>query len=195
MRIPKNWDNAQAYDGSFERMTAGGHICRIMSARVDEVSGSEMLVLALEIAEGSNFDGFYARDHKRKKEADPNAKWGCVHRQFVLTRDGDCSPFFKGLIKCIEESNSGYRWAWQEETLKGKLVGVIFREEEFIKSDGEVSTAVKPAFIRSVARIREGVEVPEIKRLTNKPTGAAVGQGGAAAVNGFTQVDDDELPF
>lgn len=193
MRIPRNWENTQAYDGNYERMTAGGHICRIMSARVDEVNGSEMLVLALEIAEGSNLDGFYGRDHKQKKAADPNAKWGCVFRQFILTRDGDCSPYFKGLIKCVEDSNSGYRWGWQEETLKGKLVGVIFREEEFLKTDSSIGTIIRPAFIRTVAKIREGVEVPEIKRINGRSN---TNGGNVAPVQStFVQVDDDELPF
>ena len=51
-----------------------------------------------------------------------------------------------------------------------------------------VATTVRPAFARSVDRIREGVEVPEIKRLeTNKQ------QPGSPA--SFNQVEDDDLPF
>ena len=198
MKIPRGWDKAQAYDGSLEKMTAGGHICRIVNARVDDVNGNDMLVLALDVAEGSQYDGFYRRDHKKKTATNPDAKWGCVYRQYVVTREGECNPFFKGIIKCVEESNNGYRWSWQESTLKDKLVGVIFREEEFLKTDGTISTTIRPAFIRSVARIREGVEVPNVKRLTNgaTATGAALGQTvGAAGGNGFVQVDDGSLPF
>lgn len=188
MNIPKNWDNTQAFDGSFEQMTPGGHICRITGARVEAPFGSEQLVLALDVQEGSKYDGFYAKLFKDRQSQNPSAKWPCVFRQFTLTADGDASPYFKGLIKCVEESNAGYRWNWQEATLKDKLIGVIFREEEFEAQDGTIKTAIRPAFIRSVAKIREGVDVPEIKRLNGKT-------GGASAKPGFTQVDDEELPF
>ena len=57
MNIPKNWDTTQAFDGSYEQMTPGGHICRITGARVETNSyGSEQLVLALDVQEGSKYD-------------------------------------------------------------------------------------------------------------------------------------------
>lgn len=189
MNIPRNWDNTQALDGSFEQMTPGGHICSITGARVEVNDyGSEQLVLALDVQEGSKYDGFYAKQFKDRQARDQNAKWPCVFRQFTLTKEGDASPYFKGLIKCVEESNLGYKWNWHEATLKDKMIGVVFREEEFETQDGEIKTTIRPAFIRSVARIREGVDVPEIKRLDGS-------KGGASAKPGFTQVDDDELPF
>lgn len=189
MNIPRNWDNTQAYDGSYEQMTPGGHVCRITGARVETNNyGSEQLVLALDVQEGSKYDGFYARLFKDRQSQNQNAKWPCVFRQFTTASDGNASPYFKGLIKCVEESNPGYKWGWQEATLKDKVVGVIFREEEFEAQDGTVKTTIRPAFIRSVARIREGVDVPEIKRLNGKP-------GNSFANAGFTQVDDEELPF
>lgn len=188
MNIPKNWDNTQAFDGNFEQMTPGGHICRITGARVEAPFGSEQLVLALDVQEGTKYDGFYAKLFKDRQAQNPSAKWPCVFRQFTLTTDGEASPYFKGLIKCVEESNPGYKWNWMEATLKDKMIGVIFREEEFEANDGSIKTTIRPAFIRSVARIREGVDVPDIKRLDGS-------KGGASAKPGFTQVDDDELPF
>lgn len=188
MNKPRNWESTQAFDGSFEQMTPGGHICRITGAKVESPYGSEQLVLALDVQEGSKYDGFYAKLFKDKQSQNPNAKWPCVFRQFTLTADGDASPYFKGLVKSVEESNIGYKWNWQEATLKDKLIGVIFREEEFEAQDGTIKTTIRPAFIRSVAKIREGVDVPEIKRLSGKA-------GSAPAKTGFTQVQDDEMPF
>lgn len=190
MNIPKGWDRTQAFDGSFEQMTPGGHICRIIGARVETNDyGNERLVLALDVQEGSTHDGFYSRKFKSNQAENASAKWPCTFYQHTLTANGEANPFFKGLIKCVEESNPGYKWGWQEMTLKDKLIGVIFREEEFEAQDGSIKTTVRPAFIRSVARIRDGVDVPEIKRLNGS-------KGGAAAVKtGFTQVQDDELPF
>ena len=43
---------------------------------------------------------------------------------------------FKGFIKSVEESNPGYVWNWDESTLKGKKVGLILQEEEFVPTGG-----------------------------------------------------------
>ena len=165
MNITPGYDKAAAYDGSNERIPAGGYICRIMKAWVETtMSGSEQLVLALEIAEGE-YAGYFGRQFTSRKETNPNAKWTCVFKQFTLGTDGKTNPFFKGMIKSIEESNAGYRWNWQETELKNKLIGMIFREEEFEAADGTIKTTVRPAFPRSTQRIRNGVETPEIRRL------------------------------
>lgn len=165
MNITPGYDKTAAYDGSNEKLPAGGYICRIIKAWVETtMSGSEQIVLALEIAEGEHA-GFYGRQFSSRKENYPNAKWPCIYRQFTLNQEGQTNPFFKGLIKCIEESNYGYGWNWQEATLQNKLVGMIFREEEYEANDGAIKIALRPAFPRSVQRIKDGVDVPEIKRL------------------------------
>ena len=192
MRKVMGWDNAAAYTDGVERVSAGGHVCRIVAAKVEMLeNGSEKLQLALEIDEGSALDGIFGRTFSARGVGNPAAKWPCVFGQFLTGIDGLCSPFFKGLIKCIENSNPGYQWAWDEATLKGKHVGMVFREEEFVAYDGSVKTATRPAFARSVDRIREGVEVPEIKRLPGNHAAPAA----SGMPEGFTEVPDDELPF
>lgn len=190
MRKIVGWDEAPAYTDGVERVPAGGHICRIIGAKVETLeNGSEKLSLALEIDEGSPLDGIFQRTFVSKHAGNPDAKWPCVFSQFLTDREGVCSPYFKGLIRCVENSNSGYQWAWNEEMLKGKRVGMIFREEEFVASDGSVRTTTRPAFARSVDRIREGVKVPEIKRLPGHASHPA------QTADGFVEVSDEELPF
>ena len=165
MNITPGYDKAAAYDGSNERLPAGGYICRIMKAWVETtMSGAEMLAVALEISEGE-YTGYFGKQFNSRKANNPNAKWSCVFKQFTLGTDGQTNPFFKGMIKSIEESNAGYNWNWQESSLQNKTIGMIFREEEFEAPDGSIKTAIKPAFPRSAQRIRNGVEAPEIKRL------------------------------
>ena len=172
MRQTPGFENAVAFDGSFERFPAGGHICKIMKAWVETTaSGSEMLVLALDVDEG-NFRGYFGRQFNEKRTSNPTAKWPCLFRQFTLGTDGQTNPYFKGLLKSIEESNTGYKWNWNEGSLANKRVGMIFREEEFKASDGTIKTTVRPAFARSVQRIRDGVPVPEIKRLNGNTSNA-----------------------
>lgn len=190
MNITPGYDKAAAYDGSFDRLPAGGYICRIMKAWVEYTpNNSEVFVLALEIAEG-DYAGYFRKVFDDKKATSPNVKWPCMFRQFTLGTDGQTNPFFKGMLKSIEESNMGYAWNWQEASLQNKMIGMIFREEEFLANDGTTKTTVRPAFPRSVQRIRNGVEVPEIKRL-NKNMGNNI----STSNNGFTEVEDEELPF
>lgn len=190
MNITPNYDKAAAYDGSGERLPAGGYICRILKAWVETtLGGSEQIALALEIVEGE-YAGFAKRQYESRKANNPNAKWACIFKQFTLGTDGQTNPYFKGMLKSIENSNSGYRWDWQEAGLANKLIGMIFQEEEFEATDGTIKTTVRPAFPRSVQRIRDGVEVPEIRRLNKQSANTNTLQN-----KGFTPIDDDELPF
>ena len=194
MKITPNWDKAAAYDGSNERLPAGGYVCRIMKAWVETtMSGSEQVALALEITEGA-YAGYFGRQYTDRRDNNPNAKWPCIFRQFTLNTDGQTNPFFKGMIKSIEESNAGYKWNWQEQSLQNKAVGMIFREEEFEASDGTVKTAIRPAFPRSLQRIRNGVEPPEIKRLNRNRTGAGAGYDPFQSAQ-TNNADDDKLPW
>lgn len=189
MNITPGYDKAAAYDGSSERLPAGGYICKILKAWCETTrSGAEKLVLALEIAEGE-FAGYAKKQYERRKSNNPNATWPCIYDVFTL-RDGETNPYFKGMLKCVEESNAGYKWNWQEATLANRLVGMIFREEEFLAQDGSVKTTVRPAFARSVERIRNGVDVPEIKRVNNVQANTNPLQNA-----GFTEVNDSDFPF
>ena len=72
----------------------------------------------------------------------------------------------KGFTTAIENSNKGYTWDFDEKKLKGKIVGLVLGEEEFLNSSGKVRTRTYVAAVRSVDVIRDGkFEVPEIKRL------------------------------
>lgn len=197
MNITPGYEKAAAYDGSFERFPAGGHICQIMKAWCETTpNGSEQLVLALEVAEG-DYRGYFGKLYNDKRSQNPNAKWPCIFKQFTLGVDGQTNPFFKGLLKSVEESNSGYKWNWNEATLANKRIGMIFREEEFEANDGTIKTTVRPAFPRSVQRIRDGVEVPEIKRLNgNKGNAqsASYAPAESAENNGFADYEG-KLPW
>ncbi len=62
-------------------------------------------------------------------------KWKGVIRQFLPKDDGTdndewTKSSFKGLTTAFEHSNPGYTWNWEETSLVGKLVGILFRNEE-----------------------------------------------------------------
>lgn len=180
MQKPQGYDEAQAFTGDFETLKAGGYICVIKKALVTTSStGSEMLVLLFDIAEGEH-KGYYQRLFDNANKTKPDAKWQGVYRQLT---QGQSMPFFKGMITSIESSNPGYQWNWNEETLKGKLFGGVFGREQYENHSGELKWSTKCQSIRSVEAIKKGIDIPADKYLK--------------ASRGFTevQIDDDELPF
>ena len=207
--IPRDYDNARSFDGSNgPQLTPGGHICRIQGVRLEKTQKTQkdMLVVAFDIAEGGEFDGYYRKRFERSNSFNSNATWPGVFRVTVLNSQGETNGFFKGFIEALEDSNTGYDFRaskGDEQQMKGKYIGFNFGEEEYERTDyqtGEVKKAisVKPAYAVSVARVREGL-IPPARKLLN--TGNASGSTGNARpigqpdAQGFQQVDDDELPF
>jgi hypothetical protein len=114
-----------------------------------------------DIIEGEN-KNYYQEDFKKKYLTNPDAKWGGTFRQLT---EGKGLPFFKGIITAIENSNNGYKFNFDEATLKDKLFGAVFGQEEWMNQSGEIKTSIKCVQIRSVEQIRKGVEIPAIKKL------------------------------
>lgn len=160
MRKPNGYEEARAYSGDFERITPGAYICKVLNVQEEVNKGIWQFAVAFDIADGEHA-GFYRRQFDRFGK-----KWPAVFRQTVEGKDGKCSPFFKGMIKSIEESNPGYTFDFENERgLVGKIFGGIFGEEEYLSNfDGEVKTTCKCLQIRSVQAVREGnYKIPEKK--------------------------------
>lgn len=190
MEKPQGFDEALTFTGEFETLALGGHICIIKNVLVEKTrTGRQMLKIALDIAEGDN-KGFYQRQFDRKKESNPEAKWGGIYNQLT---EGTSLPFFKGLLAAIEESNKGYKWNWDEKTLIGKLIGGVFGEEEYVAFDGNVKKATKCVQIKSVEQIKKGVEIPPLKTLPGNSTS----QSNSVIVDGLEiqPIDDGIVPF
>lgn len=192
MNLPSDFNNARPYTGasSFNMLPPGGHICRIIGARMTQSSaGNDMIEVAFDVAEGGPDDGRFQQQFDERRAARADAKWpaGGMFRTAILTKDGKTSGYFKGLITAIEESNPGYSFAGtgaNEGTLKGKMIGFNFGEEEYKGNDGKIRTSVKAAYAVSVQTVRDGIEPPKKKTLAPQ------------ANSGFVEVpNDDQLPF
>ena len=196
MILPNDFNTAKPYgaQGSFSPLPIGPHVCRIVGARAGKFStGADMIEVAFDIAEGGPDDGRFQERFDELRKADPKAKWpnGGMFRTGLTTRDGRTSGYFKGLITSIEESNPGYSFQGSganENTLKGKLVGFNFGEEEYKGNDGNIKTAVKAFYAISVQTAREGIEAPQKKAYKPRP-------GESMAAQGFTEVENEPLPF
>ena len=176
---------AKALKGNWQMLT-------LLGWSADDVASKPMIAVGFDIDEGGEYDGFYRQLYQARRAQSPNARWGGVIRFMLYGKDGvSTNGFFKGFIGSVEESNPGYRWDWDERGMAGKKVGLIFREEEYRAQDGEIRTSVKAFQARSVKTILDGVSVPEKKRLVESAPSPAPFNPAA----GFTQVEDDDLPF
>ena len=119
-----------------------------------------------------------------------NKKWRGTYRLKVPKDDGsdfDAAKkrWFNNFIWAVENSNPGYTWAWDEKTLKGKKVGLLYRNKEWEMGDRHGWTT-EAAGSDSIDNIRNG----KFKMLKDKPLPVKE----SAPV--FTEdVDDGELPF
>ena len=97
----------------------------------------------------------------------------------------------------VEASNSGYHWDWNEGGLKGKLVGVLFRKEEWKSRDGS-STGwdTKCCSLVDVESIRENrFTMPKDKPLKQHTTSSAPVSSHSAGFEEVAIESDDDLPF
>ena len=194
IKKPAGYDTAAAYDGSRETLPPGGYICKILGAGVEKVSVrgkmADKFVLRVDIDDGTPLSGFFMRQHRRNQQMmqGGTARWRGTYETFIETSDGMTNPFFKGLIKCIEASNPGYTWNWDERSLENRKVGLIFGEERYIGNDGKVHTTCRARAARTVEAIRAGVETPQLIDRTG-------GRGLDAVQTTATVVEDEDLPF
>lgn len=194
---PQNWENVQAFT---ERRTlpVGAYVCKVRQASVQDTDYGQQLCILFDISEGE-YAGYYNADFAASTLE--NKKWKGVLRQFLPRHDGSekdgwTMSSLKGLLTAFEKSNPGYQWNWDEKSLNGKTIGIIFRNEEW-DYQGKHGWAVRPYRATSAENVRNGdYTIPADKALAS---GSAATISAAptqtAPAGGYVQVDDEELPF
>lgn len=208
IRKPNNWNEVLEFTDR-HKLPLDAYVCRVKKAVVQDNGYGEQLCLLFDIVEGE-YRNFYENDFKSNTQADK--KWRGVLRQFIPKDDGSekdewTKSSFKGMCTCFEKSNPGYVWNWDETSLVGKLVGILFRNEEY-DFNGKQGWAVRPFRAISVDSVRSGdFTLPKDKPL-KKETDPSVTRYGDSFVGdsysdtgdsyaGFTELSDDnsKLPF
>ena len=115
-----------------EPLPRGGYVLKIISAKTEDYDWGQKLILAVDVCEGEH-KGFFERDFKANTNEDK--KWRGTYRINVPNEGGQYfetqQKSFNNFIACVEESNSGYHWDWDESKLKGKLIGGLWRNKEW----------------------------------------------------------------
>ena len=180
--LGKTYNDAEARTDGFERLPAGGYVCKITA--VTDETAKDYLSVVFDIAEGPS-KGFYSDD------------WGKEHplaHRFVMSYKETALGMFKGRLKAIDESN-GTEFVKEavsgldEQKLVGKLVGLVIGYEEYESNRGDIRERSYVKEVRSIEKIRSNdFKVPELKRLEAKAAPAA------DPMAGFSLAEAD-LPF
>lgn len=185
MKKPQGYDEAQAF-GEFETLPAGGYKCLIKKVVCEATNnGKEYLKIGFDIAEGK-YKEFYQK--KFANDTRDNPKWSGIWTVFTEGYNpGTTNPKFKGLITSVEASNEGFKFNFNEQELVNKKVGLVFREEEFEGTDGQVHTGIKPFYAVSYDKAEEA-KIPNAKKIQEK------GEAFEDFVNSVSS-DNNDLPF
>ena len=192
MNKPAGYEEAQVL-GEYTPIKLGGHKLVIM--QVEEVTasnGNKYLKVSFDTAKDDVQPNYYSNAYKN--DTRDNKKWSGVTTVFPTDKDGKTSRAFKTFCTAIEHSNNGFKMVWGEQfcnALKGKTVGGVFGEEEYLNNAGEVKTANKLFWFRGIDKVMDA-EVPA-KRTVEKPASTF-----PTDVDGFMNIPDgidEELPF
>ena len=199
MKMPKDFNEVQGFT-AYESLSAGGHICKIM--KVEETkskAGRDMIVIYLDTDKTDSQPNYYSNAYKNDKRE--NKRWNnnAIVRQLVLDTEGNTNRGFKTFIDYVDKCNNGFKVVWGEhftDCFKGKLVGALFGEEEYLNSYGESKFACKFQAFKTLEEVRRGLDAPE-KKLLNSTGGNSMPAGFNGGYDGgdITPVDDGDLPF
>ena len=172
-----------------ETLPAGGYVCQIISAKVENSEWGDTLIIAHDVCEGE-YSGIFHKDFENNT-AD-NKKWRGTFRIRLPRDDGSQQDAWKkrslgNTIWAIEQSNPGYTWDWDEKGLKGKKIGLVYRNREW-EMDGRSGWTTEAGTAESVDNIRAG----KFKPLKDKPLPDGPVNSGESYASAESESD---LPF
>lgn len=164
-------------EGDFKNITPGAYACII--TEVTDNENKEYLDALFDIQVGE-FEGYYSSDFYKDKP------WA---HHMILSYKEKALPIFKGRMETITKCNTGFDAvaaldAEQYKMLEGKVVGIVFREEEYFdKKTSEFKLGGARAFrFCTTEDIQEGKNAsPKPKMLDHKGKIDALRRAGVAS--------------
>lgn len=141
---------------------AGAYVAEIKEVRMvaaDPLENRERdtIELMMEIIEGEYAGRYMAFYQDQKERFGDTVKYKGIFKLVApLEKDEDWRKRqFEGNLWCVEQSNEGYTWDWDEKKLKGKKVGISVRDRLYIFNDKERSTTEIAKF-ETIADVKAG---------------------------------------
>jgi hypothetical protein len=186
---------------SFELLPKGAYVIRILGAKEEPKKNGKTgtnLVIAFDIAEGE-YANFYNKQFEGN--SDENKKWP-NDGTYYLNVPGDDSPAYvwtnwNSFFADLEDSNNGFVFSGDVKSLKGKLIGGKFANDQS-SYNGNVydHTRLKWTCVADDVRNGKPGKMPKDKLI---PQYTGRGSAPQADENGFMSVpdgvDDEEVPF
>lgn len=203
IRQPNNWNEVKEFTER-KQLPLDAYVCKIINAEVQGNTYGEQLCIVFDIAEGAH-TGFFKQEFNASTFE--NKKYKGVLRLWLPKHDGSendeiSKRVLKGMVTAVEKSNPGYKWGWEEKTLVGRYIGILFRNEEW-DYQGKQGWAVRPFRAISTESVRSGdytlpKDKPLKKQSADSYTDMGYGYSSAPApASDFAMLDDDDaqLPF
>lgn len=202
IKRPNNWNEVKEATDR-QKLPLGAYVCRVIKAAVQQTDFGEQLYILFDIAEG-DFKGYF--DNEYKNNIMTNRKWKGVLRQWLPKDDGsDKDEWTKSCLKSMtaafEKSNAGYLWNWEESTLVGRTIGIVFRNEEW-EYENKTGWTMKPFKVIDVNAVRAG----KFTLPKDKPLKKSADIGYSSPANDYSNSslqdqsfstfdNDNDLPF
>lgn len=189
------------------KLQPGGYVVKILNVKVEPTDWGSRLAIQFDIAEGE-FKGFFDKLYKATPDEWENKKWKGSMRLSIPHNTGDETKFkkslgyFKTQIQAFENSNANLHIDcerdWDENVLKGKLVGALFNEKEW-EMNGNTGWFTQCKRFVPVNDIRSGnFTIPKREELKNKPSTASNDSFDPNAnLSDFVEINagNDTVPF
>lgn len=165
MKVIDNWENVEAKGmEDFKSLPIGAYECIIRKAEVykNPTTEKESFRVQVDIASGE-YKGYFQQRYDNNTRSDKT--WDNNSTRY-LAFQGDNVSYFKGFITCVENSNAGYKWDWDETKLTGKKICGVYQYEEYERQDGTKGVKVRLSKFRSLDKMKD-IEVSDSVKLLN----------------------------
>ena len=150
----ENWGEVEAKGmEDYKALPIGAYECVIRAAELYANPTTEKKSFKVQVDIGSGeFKGYYQKRFDNNTRSDK--VWDNNATRY-LAYEGENTAYFKGFITCVESSNPGYKWDWDETKLKGKKICGVFQYEEYENQEGKKGVKVRLNKFRSLDKIKE----------------------------------------
>lgn len=154
----KNFE-AKKTGGFLELPPVGAYVAEIQAVRfVEGTDGQrDRIECFMDIVEGEYANRFHEVYEDQKERFGDDAKYKAIFRLIPPVDDDEDwrRRAFEGNLWCVQQSNDGYSWDWDEKKLKGKKVGISLRKRLY-SYNGKDRETVEIARFETVDDVRNG---------------------------------------
>lgn len=164
---PKAYDEININE-EFEKLELGGHKGIIIKAEeyTSDFSGKKSLKVYVDTASDDKQPEYFKKQYENDTRIDRKYPNGAI-KYVPLGEEENQIKMLKSFITAYENSNNcKFDWEKDWEQLKGKKIGIIFGQEEYISQDGTTKLATKLNQFRSIDKV-DNVKIPKVKLLDN----------------------------